>query len=121
MLGITAEAADSVIVRLSASGSGSDRRSVVGQWAHRVSRRHHFARTSAPTGKAIGPAGRNARSRPDGGPHPMYENDGRCLVHNFEMAEARCRNGGNEFCNECLVYAFGATKPPYCVACALAA
>jgi hypothetical protein len=51
----------------------------------------------------------------------MYETDGRCFVHNFEVAEGRCRNCGNEFCNECLVYAFGATKPPYCVACALAA
>jgi hypothetical protein len=51
----------------------------------------------------------------------MNDNDGRCHVHNFELAEARCRNCGHEFCNECLVYAFGANKPPYCVACALAA
>jgi hypothetical protein len=51
----------------------------------------------------------------------MYETDGHCYVHNFELAETRCRNCGNEFCNECLVFAFGAGKPPYCVACALAA
>jgi hypothetical protein len=51
----------------------------------------------------------------------MPEPDGRCFVHGFELAEARCRNCGNEFCNECVVYAFGANKPPYCVACALAA
>ena len=51
----------------------------------------------------------------------MNANDGRCFVHNFEIGEARCRNCGNEYCNECLVYAFGPSKPPYCVGCALAA
>jgi hypothetical protein len=51
----------------------------------------------------------------------MFDTDGRCYVHNFELAEARCRNCGYEFCAECLVYAFGVSKPPYCVACALAA
>ena len=49
------------------------------------------------------------------------QSEGRCYVHNFELAEIRCRNCGYEFCSECLVYAFGANKPPYCVACALAA
>src|SRR3954452_22335003 len=47
--------------------------------------------------------------------------DTRCLKHSFEVSENCCRNCGNDFCSECLVYAFGATKPPYCVACALAA
>src|SRR6476659_6981138 len=47
--------------------------------------------------------------------------DIRCARHSFEVAENACRNGGNEFCNECLVYAFGPKKPPYCVPCALAA
>ena len=47
--------------------------------------------------------------------------DGRCHVHGFELAENRCRNCGFEFCSECLVYAFGASKPPYCISCALAA
>ena len=51
----------------------------------------------------------------------MYTTDGHCFVHNFELSESRCRNCGNEFCNECLVYAFGPSKPPYCVGCALAA
>lgn len=49
------------------------------------------------------------------------ESEGRCYVHNFELADIRCRNCGYEFCSECLVYAFGANKPPYCVSCALAA
>jgi hypothetical protein len=51
----------------------------------------------------------------------MQTTDGRCFVHSFEVGQARCRNCGNEFCNECLVFAFGPSKPPYCVACALAA
>ena len=45
----------------------------------------------------------------------------RCARHSFEVAENSCRNCGYDFCNECLVYAFGAGKPPYCVSCALAA
>ena len=51
----------------------------------------------------------------------MHETEGRCFLHSFEPSEARCRNCGSEFCNECLVYAFGATKAPFCVGCALAA
>jgi hypothetical protein len=51
----------------------------------------------------------------------MHTSDGRCFVHGFEVGEARCRSCGNEFCSECLVYAFGPSKPPYCVGCALAA
>ena len=47
--------------------------------------------------------------------------DGRCHVHGFELGESRCRNCGFEFCSECLVYAFGASKPPYCISCALTA
>jgi len=47
--------------------------------------------------------------------------DGRCYVHGFELAENHCRNCGMQFCSECLVYAFGASKPPYCISCALAA
>jgi hypothetical protein len=50
-----------------------------------------------------------------------HDTEGRCFLHSFEPAEARCRNCGSEFCNECLVYAFGAAKPPFCVGCALAA
>ncbi len=47
--------------------------------------------------------------------------EARCLKHSFEVAESCCRNCGNDFCNECLVYAFGPNKHPYCVSCALAA
>ena len=43
------------------------------------------------------------------------------MRHSFEVSENCCRNCGHDFCNECLVYAFGAHKPPYCVSCALAA
>lgn len=47
--------------------------------------------------------------------------DSRCVRHSFETAESCCRNCGYDFCNECLVYAFGPNKPPFCVSCALAA
>jgi hypothetical protein len=46
---------------------------------------------------------------------------GRCDKHLFEAAEDRCGKCGYEFCGECLVYSFGAKKPPYCIACAVAA
>ena len=32
-----------------------------------------------------------------------------------------CRHCGGWYCNECLVFSFGPNKPPYCIACALAA
>jgi hypothetical protein len=51
----------------------------------------------------------------------MHEGDGRCYTHGFEAAENRCRHCGHEYCSECLVYAFGSNKPPYCISCALAA
>ena len=44
-----------------------------------------------------------------------------CAKHQFEGAEDVCRTCGWDFCGECLVYAFGADKPPYCLSCALAA
>ena len=46
---------------------------------------------------------------------------GRCDKHLFEGAEDRCGKCGYEFCGECLVYAFGAKKPPFCIPCAVAA
>ena len=46
---------------------------------------------------------------------------GRCEKHLFEGAEDRCGKCGYEFCGECLVYAFGAKKPPFCIPCAVAA
>lgn len=47
--------------------------------------------------------------------------DNRCATHQFEMAEGMCRNCGDLYCSECLVFSFGPKKPPYCVSCALAA
>lgn len=47
--------------------------------------------------------------------------DGSCDKHLFERRERNCRSCGGEFCGECLVYAYGPKKPPYCVSCALAA
>src|SRR5437868_12721528 len=46
---------------------------------------------------------------------------GRCDKHLFEAAEDMCGKCGYEFCGECLVYAFGAKKPPFCIPCAVAA
>ena len=42
-----------------------------------------------------------------------------CVKHSFELAKAECRQCHNRYCEECLVYAFGPKKPPYCVTCAL--
>jgi hypothetical protein len=47
--------------------------------------------------------------------------DERCARHQFEAAVDRCRQCGNTFCGECLVYAFGEKQPPFCIPCALAA
>lgn len=47
--------------------------------------------------------------------------DGSCEKHPFERRERNCRTCGGEFCADCLVYAYGPKKPPYCVSCALAA
>ena len=43
----------------------------------------------------------------------------RCEKHIFEESEDRCGNCGQEFCAECLVYAFGPKKPPLCIPCAV--
>lgn len=51
----------------------------------------------------------------------MQELEDRCFRHGFELAESTCRNCGLAFCSECLVFSFGARKPPYCISCALAA
>ena len=47
--------------------------------------------------------------------------EGHCAKHVFEPTEALCRTCGGEFCGDCLVYAYGPKKPPYCVNCALSA
>ncbi|CAN5591717.1 hypothetical protein BH20ACT2_BH20ACT2_25560 [soil metagenome] len=44
-----------------------------------------------------------------------------CVKHQFDPAEAMCRNCAYRFCAGCLVYPFGAHQPPYCIACAVAA
>jgi len=46
---------------------------------------------------------------------------GRCDKHLFEAAEDQCGRCGYEFCGECLVYAFGLKKPPFCIPCAVVA
>lgn len=46
---------------------------------------------------------------------------GRCDKHLFDPAEDRCGTCGGEFCAECLVYAFGPKKPPFCIPCAVVA
>jgi hypothetical protein len=43
-----------------------------------------------------------------------------CYIHAFEVADDRCGDCGRAFCSECVVYAFGAKKPPLCRACAIA-
>jgi hypothetical protein len=45
----------------------------------------------------------------------------RCEKHIFEESEDRCGRCGQEYCAECLVYAFGPKKPPLCIPCAVAA
>lgn len=42
-----------------------------------------------------------------------------CVKHSFETAAGVCRQCRNSYCSECLVFAFGEDKPPYCVSCAL--
>ncbi len=42
-----------------------------------------------------------------------------CVKHTFETAVDTCRQCQNVYCSDCLVYAFGDKKPPYCVTCAL--
>ena len=46
---------------------------------------------------------------------------GGCSTHSFEAAMATCRSCANGYCTDCLVFAFGPAKPPYCVSCALIA
>ena len=44
-----------------------------------------------------------------------------CVKHTFDTAHANCRQCGQSYCTTCLVYAFGPSKPPYCVKCAIGA
>lgn len=44
-----------------------------------------------------------------------------CENHAFDMAEDLCGSCGRGYCSECLVYPFGAKKPPLCKSCAVSA
>jgi hypothetical protein len=45
--------------------------------------------------------------------------NGFCNKHPFEHAAAACRSCAELYCSDCLVFANGPDKPPYCVSCAL--
>ncbi len=44
-----------------------------------------------------------------------------CRKHPWERASDVCRACAGTFCEGCLVFAHGPSKPPYCVPCALTA
>src|SRR5205809_168467 len=44
---------------------------------------------------------------------------GFCNKHPFEQAASACRSCAELYCADCLVYANGPDKPPYCVSCGL--
>jgi hypothetical protein len=44
-----------------------------------------------------------------------------CDKHLFEEASGMCRACRRPFCTDCLVYAQGPNKAPYCIPCALTA
>jgi hypothetical protein len=45
----------------------------------------------------------------------------RCTKHSFEVAVGQCRSCSEPFCDDCLVYTYGPSSPPFCVPCALIA
>ena len=45
----------------------------------------------------------------------------RCDKHLFEDASGVCRSCGRAYCDDCLVYAHGPGKAPFCIPCALTA
>jgi hypothetical protein len=44
-----------------------------------------------------------------------------CSKHPHEKGVSLCRRCGHGWCSNCLVYAFGPKKPPYCMSCAMLA
>lgn len=42
-----------------------------------------------------------------------------CVKHPMTMGEHICGECGHQFCHECVVFPFGTSKPPLCIACAL--
>src|SRR6478672_6427669 len=43
-----------------------------------------------------------------------------CPKHNSATASGSCGDCGESFCQECLVYPFGPSRPAMCIGCALA-
>jgi hypothetical protein len=44
-----------------------------------------------------------------------------CNKHPHEPMVATCRRCAHPWCSTCLVYTYGPSKPPYCIACAMVA
>ncbi len=44
-----------------------------------------------------------------------------CHSHSERAAAGTCRSCGHAHCEECLVYAFGEGKAPFCIDCAVSA
>lgn len=42
-----------------------------------------------------------------------------CVKHPMTVGEHICGECGHQFCPECVVFPFGASRPPLCIACAL--
>ncbi len=45
----------------------------------------------------------------------------RCDTHDEHLAAGTCRTCLGDYCEPCLVYAYGRAKSPYCLRCALLA
>jgi len=44
-----------------------------------------------------------------------------CVTHSEVAAVGTCRSCGRRCCADCLVYSYGASRPPHCMSCALTA
>ncbi|MHB1139326.1 MAG: RING finger protein [Microthrixaceae bacterium] len=42
-----------------------------------------------------------------------------CVKHPMTVGEHVCGECGHQFCHECIVFPFGTSRPPLCIACAL--
>lgn len=42
-----------------------------------------------------------------------------CVKHPMTLGEQICGECGHQFCNECVVFPFGTSRPPLCITCAL--
>jgi hypothetical protein len=52
---------------------------------------------------------------------PGMASSTQCDKHLFEQATGMCRTCRRPFCGDCLVYAQGPNKAPFCIPCALTA